>query len=60
VQERPPEGILATGSADATAKRWDTATGKELATCRGHHRKIRAIALAPKSKRLATASGDQA
>src|SRR5262249_60356554 len=37
---------------------WDAATGRVLATCRGHNDKVLAAAFRPDGARLATASAD--
>ena len=50
--------ILASGSADLTAKLWDVATGSEIRTFKGHADQVKAIALSHDGLRLATASHD--
>jgi WD40 repeat protein len=55
----PDDRLLASGSADKTAKLWDTATGKELRTLDGHEARVTAIAFGPDGNRLVTASTDQ-
>jgi WD40 repeat protein len=52
-------GILATGSADCTAKLWDISTGQCLKTLSEHTDKIMGIAWSPDGQILATASADQ-
>jgi WD40 repeat protein len=46
---------LATGSEDRTAKVWETATGRELLTLKGHENWILSAAWSPDGKRLASA-----
>ena len=54
-----PDGtILASASADHTAKLWDAASGKKLFTLKGHTDQIWAVAFSPDGKHLATASWD--
>ena len=45
---------LATGSEDQTAKLWDVQTGREKAGLLGHTDALRAIAIAPDGKTIAT------
>ena len=55
-----PDGkYLATASYDKTAKVWDAATGKELATIAGHAGPVEAVAFSPDGKILATGSYDR-
>lgn len=49
---------VATAGADNTAKLWDTATGAELATFRGHTDNVVSVAFSPDAKRLVTGSWD--
>jgi RNA polymerase sigma factor (sigma-70 family) len=54
-----PDGeLLATGSADKTARLWDAALGKEKCTLKGHKNGILVVAFAPDGKTLATGSKD--
>jgi WD40 repeat protein len=54
-----PDGTrLLTGGGDSTARIWDTATGRELLTLRGHNPPIYAVAFSPNGTLAATASGD--
>ncbi|MDX3539728.1 hypothetical protein PV721_36490 [Streptomyces sp. MB09-01] len=56
-----PDGrTLATGSADGTARLWDTATGTPRATLRGHPDEVASVAFSPDGRTLATASADGA
>ncbi|HEV3444738.1 MAG TPA: WD40 repeat domain-containing protein, partial [Gemmataceae bacterium] len=54
-----PDGSkLATASIDGTVKIWDTATGRELRTYRGHNGQVQAVAFSPvKGDKLLVASG---
>jgi len=55
-----PDGQrIVTGSADQTAKVWDTASGQELFTLRGHSRAINSVAFSPDGRRILTGSEDQ-
>src|SRR5262249_21640852 len=55
----PADGrYLPTGSYDRTAKVWDAATGKELATLVGHTATVEAVAFSPDDRILATGSYD--
>jgi WD40 repeat protein len=49
---------VATGSRDATAKIWDTATGEALLTLTGHTGAVTSVAFSPDGHRLATNSFD--
>lgn len=56
-----PDGrSIASCSADATIRIWDTATGKQLQTLEGHLAGISTIAWSPDSKTLASGSDDKA
>jgi len=55
-----PDGkTIATASADKTARLWDTATGQEIMTLRGHEADIYAVAFSPDSRILVTGSADR-
>jgi WD40 repeat protein len=54
-----PDGRLATGSHDRTARIWDADNGSELTVLRGHDEPVRAVAWSPDGRRLATASSDR-
>jgi WD40 repeat protein len=56
-----PDGkLLATASADGTARLWDAATGRELAILKGHtHGEVNAVAFSPDGKTLATGCDDR-
>lgn len=54
-----PDGrLVATGSADHTAKLWDAMTGRELQMLQGHEAEVYAVAFSPDSRILATGSAD--
>ena len=54
-----PDGKrLASGSRDKTIKLWDTVTGTELFTLKGHLDTVYSVAFSPDGKRLASGSGD--
>ncbi|QGJ70898.1 Serine/threonine protein kinase [Planctomycetales bacterium 10988] len=48
-----------TGSEDLTAKIWDSSTGKEILTLRGHTLEITAVGFSPNGDEALTASRDQ-
>jgi hypothetical protein len=50
---------LASGSWDETVKVWDTASGKELRSLKGHLNWIYSVTFSPDGARLASASNDQ-
>lgn len=50
---------LATASQDQTIKMWDTSTGQELKTLRGHTGGVGCVAFTPDSQRLVSSSNDQ-
>ncbi|MEV3986229.1 AAA family ATPase [Nonomuraea sp. NPDC049758] len=56
-----PDGKrLASASADATVRIWDTATGRQIGTpLTGHRGEVYTVAFSPDGKRLASASGDK-
>jgi WD40 repeat protein len=49
---------LASAASDWTVKVWDTATGAELATLRGHTGVVASVAFSPDGQRIASASWD--
>jgi dipeptidyl aminopeptidase/acylaminoacyl peptidase len=54
-----PDGKrLATGSWDGTAKVWDVAGGRELATLKGHTSGLTSVSWSPDGNRLTTESAD--
>src|SRR3989454_7708618 len=55
-----PDGKrLASASMDQTIKVWDTATGQEALTLKGHTDAVWSVAFSPDGKRLVSASDDQ-
>ncbi len=55
-----PDGRrIFSASADQTAKLWDTATGEEMLTLRGHANGLTGLAIDRVGRRMATASWDQ-
>ena len=55
-----PDGKLAlTGSTDSTARLWDAATGKPVATLAGHDNAVGAVAFSPDGKLVLTGSEDK-
>ncbi|MGO9446027.1 MAG: WD40 repeat domain-containing protein, partial [Thiobacillaceae bacterium] len=54
-----PDGQrIATGSDDDTAKVWDSASGTELLTFKGHRGWVTSVAFSPDGHRIATGSYD--
>ncbi|MFF2949809.1 trypsin-like peptidase domain-containing protein [Kitasatospora sp. NPDC057965] len=54
-----PDGrTLATAGSDGTARLWDMATGRTLATFTGHNDVVNAVVFSPDGRTLATASRD--
>ena len=55
-----PDGrLLATTSADKTARVWDPATGEHLRTLAGHEGGVWGVAFSPDGRLLATTSDDR-
>ncbi len=55
-----PDGQrLASGSEDTTVKIWDSATGKELFSLKGHANEVFSVAFSPDGQRLASGSWDK-
>ena len=55
-----PDGkTIATGGDDYAARLWDVATGRELATLKGHTDQIHSVAFFPNGGRLFTGSADR-
>ena len=55
-----PDGKrLASGSGDSTIKLWDTVTGRELLTLKGHSNCVYSVAFSPDGKHLASGSEDK-
>ncbi|KXZ55794.1 hypothetical protein GPECTOR_2g1344 [Gonium pectorale] len=56
----PDSKYLVTGSADATVRVWDVATGYCMETLRGHAKEVNAVAVTPNAKRILSAGADGA
>ncbi len=54
----PDSQTLASGSADATVRLWDIASGRECALLKGHNEPIALVLFSPTGARLASASAD--
>ncbi len=50
--------MLATASSDTTVKLWNTTTGTEIKTLKGHTNRVLGVSFSPDGKMLATASED--
>lgn len=55
----PDSRLLATASSDATIKLWAVASGRELATLRGHLTEVSAVAIAPDGRTLVSLEQQQ-
>ncbi len=54
-----PDGArIVTGSADTTAKIWDTRTRKEILTLNGHTQEVTAVRFSRDGRQVLTASRD--
>jgi WD40 repeat protein len=59
VQFSPDGALIVTAANDKTARVWDTATGKSLATLAGHAEGVRSAQFSPNGLRVVTASSDK-
>src|SRR5262249_14426212 len=55
----PDSHYIVTGSADRTARVWDSVTRQSIATLRGHFDEVTAVAWSPNGKLIATGSQDR-
>lgn len=55
----PDSKTIVSGSADATIKSWDVATGNELGTFKGHTKSVAVVAYAPNGQTLVSGAADQ-
>jgi WD40 repeat protein/tRNA A-37 threonylcarbamoyl transferase component Bud32 len=54
-----PDGKLVASLRGEVVKLWDTASGKEVRSLRGHSQRVRCLAFTPDGKQLATAGRDE-
>ncbi|KST65209.1 hypothetical protein BC008_20510 [Mastigocoleus testarum BC008] len=55
-----PDGkVFATGDSDCVVNLWETASGKEILTCKGHTNCVDSVAFSPNGTILASGSSDQ-
>jgi predicted NACHT family NTPase len=55
----PDSNILATGCTDGMVRLWETASGREILSCKGHTDWVRSVAFSPNGEILASGSADQ-